>query len=92
MLTLDTLILGCTHYPLLLETIKKYVPENINILIQGEIVAEKLVDYLNRHPEIKSKLSKNGSIHYQTTESVDNFEEKAALFMERQVKAEHVHF
>ncbi len=88
---LDTLILGCTHYPLLLENIRKYLPENINILVQGEIVAEKLHDYLKRHPEIENKLSKNGKIHYQTTESVENFEEKAALFMGQPVKAEHVH-
>ncbi|MBN2636745.1 MAG: glutamate racemase [Prolixibacteraceae bacterium] len=88
---LDTLILGCTHYPLLLEHIKKFVPAQINILVQGEIVAEKLVDYLKRHPEMRSRLSQNGNIRYQTTESVDNFEGKAALFMGRQVKAEHVH-
>jgi len=89
---LDTLILGCTHYPLLLESIQKYVPEKINILVQGEIVAEKLIDYLKCHPEIESRLSKNGSMHYQTTESTDNFESKAALFMGHTVKAEHVHF
>ncbi len=88
---LDTLILGCTHYPLLLETIKKYVPENIEILVQGEIVAEKLVDYLKRHPEINNKLSRSKTIHYQTTESVDNFDGKAALFMGYPVAAEHVH-
>lgn len=88
---LDTLILGCTHYPLLLEHIKKFVPVQINILVQGDIVAEKLVDYLKRHPEMRSRLSQNRNIRYQTTESVDNFEGKAALFMGRQVKAEHVH-
>ncbi len=89
---LDTLILGCTHYPLLLDTIQKYVPENINILVQGEIIAEKLVDYLNRHPEMETKLSENKTIHYLTTESTENFESKAALFMGHPVKAEHVHF
>ncbi len=89
---LDTLILGCTHYPLLLESIQKFVPEKVNILVQGEIVAEKLIDYLKRHPEMESRLSKNGNIRYQTTESTQNFESKAALFMGHQVKAEHVHF
>lgn len=89
---LDTLILGCTHYPLLLDTIQKYVPENINILVQGEIIAEKLVDYLTRHPEMETKLSENKTIHYLTTESTENFESKAALFMGHPVKAEHVHF
>ena len=88
---IDTLILGCTHYPLLLENIQKYMPDNINILVQGEIVAEKLVDYLKRHSEIDSKISKNSKIHYQTTESVENFEGKAALFMGHPVNAKHVH-
>lgn len=88
---LDTLILGCTHYPLLIENISKYVPENVNILVQGEIIAEKLMDYLQRHPDMESRLTKHRSIHYLTTESVDNFEGKAALFMGHPVKAEHVH-
>jgi glutamate racemase len=89
---LDTLILGCTHYPLLIDTIQKYVPENINILQQGEITAEKLLDYLKRHVEIDGRLSKNGSLRFQTTESSENFEGKAALFMGRNVQAQHVHF
>lgn len=89
---LDTLVLGCTHYPLLIDTIQKYVPENIKILQQGEITAEKLHEYLSRHPEIDNKLSKTGSLKFQTTESAENFEGKAALFMGRKVVAEHVHF
>ena len=89
---LDTLVLGCTHYPLLIDTIQKYVPENIKILQQGEITAEKLLEYLNRHPEIENKLSKNRFLKFQTTESAENFEGKAALFMGRKVEAEHVHF
>lgn len=89
---LDTLVLGCTHYPLLIETIQKYVPENIKILQQGEITAEKLLEYLKRHPEIENKLSKNRFLKFQTTESAENFEGKAALFMGRKVEAEHVHF
>jgi len=88
---LDTLVLGCTHYPLLIDSIRKYVPENIRILEQGEIVAEKLVDYLKRHPEMETRISKGGRIHYQTTEAADNFEGKAALFMGHDVSAEHVH-
>lgn len=89
---LDTLILGCTHYPLLLETIQKYVPRNIKILDQGKIIAEKLQEYLVRHPEIDNRLTKGGSLTFQTTESAENFEGKAALFMGQKVKAEHVHF
>lgn len=89
---LDTLILGCTHYPLLINQIRKFVPEGIKILDQGQIVAEKLQDYLYRHPEIDSKLSKNGRIRFQTTETTENFNGKAALFMGRTVEAETIRF
>jgi glutamate racemase len=89
---LDTLVLGCTHYPLLIDTIQKYVPDGIKILQQGEITAEKLLEYLNRHPEIEKRLSKNRVLKFQTTESAENFNGKAALFMGRGVQAEHVHF
>ncbi len=88
---LDTLILGCTHYPLLRNVIKKYVPGNIRILEQGAVVAEKLVDYLKRHPEIDAKTSKSGIVEFQTTEYAANFEEKAALFLEQPVVAQTVH-
>jgi len=84
---LDTLILGCTHYPLLEKLIRKYVPEEIEILKQGHIVAEKLSDYLDRHPEMEVRLSKGGSIDYRTTESTGTFESKASLFMGQDVKA-----
>lgn len=89
---LDTLILGCTHYPLLKSVIYKYVPEEINILEQGQIVAEKLVDYLARHSEIEVKLSKSGTVNFQTTESAENFENTASLFLGKKVKAQHIHF
>lgn len=88
---LDTLVLGCTHYPLLLKVIKKYTPENITILEQGQIVAEKLVDYLKKHTEIEKRISKNGKIVFQTTESTEIFENKAALFMGQNLKAESIH-
>ncbi|MBW6535594.1 MAG: glutamate racemase [Mariniphaga sp.] len=88
---LDTLILGCTHYPLLIHQIRKFVPKKIQILEQGQIVAEKLVDYLKRHPEMEQKLSKTGKIEFQTTESADNFNEKAALFLGQKVEAETIH-
>ncbi|WP_297093527.1 glutamate racemase [uncultured Draconibacterium sp.] len=89
--SLDTLILGCTHYPLLIDLIKKYVPENVNILTQGAIVAEKLVDYLQRHPEMEQRLTKGSNLEYQTTESAATFESKAALFMGSEVNAKTVH-
>lgn len=84
---LDTLILGCTHYPLLSEVIQKYVPNKIQILKQGNIIAEKLVDYLRRHPEMDRRLSRGGGMAFQTTESASFFESKAALFLDRQVEA-----
>lgn len=87
---IDTLVLGCTHYPLLRKSINKYVPKEITILEQGQIVAEKLVDYLERHPEMNSQLSKSGNITFQTTESAVNFENKASLFLGREVKAQTV--
>lgn len=88
---LDTLILGCTHYPLLINLIRKYVPHNVQILDQGEIVAEKLIDYLARHPEIERQLSKNGNVKFQTTESAESFNEKAELFLGQKVNAEPIH-
>lgn len=88
---LDTLILGCTHYPLLLETIRKYVPENIHILEQGEIVANKLIEYLERHPEMDSRLSKDSVTDFLTTESAENFENKAELFLGTSVSATTIH-
>jgi len=84
---MDTLILGCTHYPLLEKLIRKYVPSHIEILKQGHIVAEKLVDYLDRHPEMEQRLSRGGKIEFQTTEAADNFKSKASLFMDRVVDA-----
>ncbi len=84
---MDTLILGCTHYPLLEELIRKYVPAHIEILKQGHIVAEKLVDYLERHPKMEERLSRGGKVEYQTTEAADNFKSKASLFMGRDVDA-----
>jgi glutamate racemase len=89
--SLDTLILGCTHYPLLIHQIRKFVPENIHILEQGRVVAEKLKDYLNRHPGIESGLSKGGEVKFQTTESAENFNEKAAFFTGQKVNAETIH-
>lgn len=89
---LDTLVLGCTHYPLLKKVIKKFVPVDVQILEQGKIVAEKLVDYLKRHSEIEKKLSRSGEVQYQTTESAEIFESKASLFLGKKVKAHHIHF
>ena len=86
---IDTLILGCTHYPLLEDSIRKYVPDNVKILKQGHIVAEKLMDYLHRHPEMEQRLTKGESVRFYTSESAETFESKASLFMEQHVQAEN---
>lgn len=87
---IDTIVLGCTHYPLLLPKIRKYVPENIRILSQGPIVAESLADYLVRHPEIERKCEKNGNMEYLTTESPDKFNSLASMFMGSEVDASRI--
>jgi len=89
---IDTLILGCTHYPLLENIIRKYVPKNIEILKQGHIVAEKLIDYLERHPEMESRLSRSGQVIFQTTEAAETFNSKATLFMGREIEAQTVSY
>lgn len=78
---IDTLILGCTHYPLLIHKIREYLPEGITLFSQGEYVAESLRDYLRRHPEMDRKLTKGGTCHFQTTESADKFSEAASIFL-----------
>ncbi|WP_294720523.1 glutamate racemase [Prevotella sp.] len=87
---IDTIILGCTHYPLLLNKILKYVPRGVKIIPQGEYVANSLKDYMVRHPEIDVKCSKGGKCHYMTTESVDKFSESAQLFLHEKVDVEQV--
>ena len=78
---IDTLILGCTHYPLLMEKIIKYVPNGVRIIPQGEYVAASLKDYLHRHPEIEARCTRSAKCHYLTTENPDKFFENATLFM-----------
>ena len=87
---IDTLILGCTHYPLLLPIIQKNVPAGVTILNQGAIVAASLRNYLFRHPEMDCKCSKNGMHAYYTTESPEKFNNLASLFLNREVKAKAI--
>lgn len=87
---IDTLLLGCTHYPLLLPKIRKYVPEKIRILPQGEIVAASLADYLARHPEIEEKCEQNGEVEFLTTENPDKFDSLATLFMGSEVNSARI--
>lgn len=87
---IDTLILGCTHYPLLLPKIEKYVPRGIRILNQGRIVADSLVDYLRRHPEMDARITRGGGVRYLTTERADRFASLTSLFLSEPVVAEQV--
>ncbi len=88
---IDTFVLGCTHYPLMLDKIRLFTPSHIQIVSQGELVAASLADYLHRHPEIASRLSTNGSCTFLTTESVDKFTAAASLFLsEEGLSAQHV--
>jgi glutamate racemase len=87
---IDTVMLGCTHYPLLTDKIQSFLPEGISIVSQGDIVAQSLADYLKRHPEMEEKCSKNGSIRYFTTESVEKFASSASIFLNEVIHAEHI--
>lgn len=88
--SIDTLVLGCTHYPLLINKIRQFLPAGVQVISQGEIVAHSLVDYLERHPEMAAVCSKNGQTAYFTTESPMGFDEKAAIFMGEEVLSRHL--
>lgn len=87
---LDVLILACTHYPLLLNKINQFLPEGIKVVSQGELVANSLLDYLSRHPEIEELCAKNGKQEFYTTESASSFNEKAQIFLGMPVKSVHL--
>lgn len=88
---IDTLILACTHYPLLIEKIKKYVPQGVRILAQGEIVAQSLTNYLQRHPDMAQRCSQQGQRHFLTTDNVELFNQQAAVFLGTSVQAIKIH-
>lgn len=87
---IDTVILGCTHYPLLASKIEKYLPDGVRAVSQGEIVAESLADYLQRHPEIEQRCSAGGEIKYVTTEDAAKFDGLASMFMGREIKSTQI--
>lgn len=87
---IDAIILGCTHYPLLMPKILKYVNPGIRIVPQGEYVAESLQAYFARHPEIERKCSRNGQVHYLTTENPDRFRESAQIFLHEHVDVRNI--
>lgn len=98
---IDTLVLGCTHYPLLLPKIDKWLKQSsinrpivnrliVNCVAQGSLVANRLADYLVRHPEYREQLSLNGACHYLTTENADRFSQSASNFLSAPISAEHI--
>jgi len=84
---IDTIILGCTHYPLLMDKIVQFIPDNVRVITQGKYVAESLRDYLQRHPDIEEKCTKNSSVQYFTTGSPEKFNQQASLFLNEQIDA-----
>lgn len=87
---IDTIILGCTHYPLLMPKIEKYKRPGVRIVAQGEYVANSLKDYLKRHPEINAKCTKTGTCQYFTTENPMRFQEQAQVFLHEKIQVNHV--
>ena len=87
---IDTVLLACTHYPLLLKKIKKHLPQNIKVISQGNIIAKSLAGYLQRHAEIEMKCSKNGSLQFYTTDSTDDFDRHSEIFFGEKVKCKHI--
>lgn len=86
---IDAVLLGCTHYPLLINKIKKFLPPHIRIITQGEIVAKSLVDYLHRHPEIEQNCTKQTQRLFYTTDSTDTFDRQSAVFFGERVRSLH---
>lgn len=87
---IDTVILGCTHYPLLLPKIAPYMPSGIRTVAQGELVAHSLQEYLQRHPEMERRCTAGGSCRYLTTEAPDKFQDSASLFLNEAIAVEHI--
>lgn len=87
---IDTILLACTHFPILYPKIRQRVNEAINVVCQGEIVAESLADYLKRHPEMETRCSKGGTCRYLTTENPQSFSSLARIFLDQPVEVSHI--
>lgn len=87
---IDTVILGCTHYPLLLPKIHKYIPRGIRIISQGEYVAESLQKYFEQHTDLEQRCTKGGNVHYLTTENPEKFKESAQIFLHEPVEVDSI--
>ncbi len=87
---IDTVVLGCTHYPVIIDKIKKALNSHVNIISQGEIVAQSLKDYLQRHPEMNIRLAKNAKLSFYTTDSPQQFDKLAGMFFGKEVKSHQI--
>ena len=87
---IDTIILGCTHYPLLLPLIQKHLSSKIKVIAQGEYIASSLQEYLHRHPEMADKCTRDGTCRYLTTENNIIFDHSACRFMQHDVQSQHI--
>ena len=87
---IDTVLLACTHYPLLYDKIRQYVPQSAQVIKQGEIIAESLVDYMRRHPEMDARCTRGGNTQYLTTENATKFAEMASIFLNRPISATQI--
>ena len=87
---IDTIVLGCTHYPLLEKMVRTHLPDHIKTICQGNLVADSLKDYLKRHPEIESKCSTTGQITYLTTEHPEKFDTMASIFLGNNIESETI--
>ena len=86
----DTLLLGCTHYPLIRRRIEALVPPGVRVLSQDDLVASRLADYLQRHPEMADRLARSGSTRYLTTDASEHFDHLAEIFMGHPIASETV--
>ena len=87
---IDTMILGCTHYPILLPKIQKFIPQGVKVVAQGEYVATSLKDYLHRHPEMDMKCTREGKCRFYTTEAEDKFIESASMFLNENITVQRI--
>lgn len=87
---IDTLVLACTHYPLLTEKIRSYLPSGITLFAQGEHVAESLQEYLKRHPEMDERLTRQAQCRFLTTESASKFSDAASVFLRDSIRVEQI--
>ncbi len=87
---IDTLVLGCTHYPILLPKIQKFIPQGVKVVAQGEYVATSLKDYLHRHPEMDMKCTREGKCRFYSTEAEDKFIESASMFLNENITVQRI--